>query len=86
MKGQDVRDEILGQAAELKVRSLQARAESARIIAKSTRLVTDITYAHHAVAATQARRMRSLAEGAHGRSGLRPRTTSAARSDAPPEA
>jgi len=46
--GEDVRDEILRQSAELRVQVLQTCDESARIVAKSKKLAAENTHLRHA--------------------------------------
>lgn len=48
MYSQDVLDEMIRLSAELKERSRQARAESARLVAKSKKLVTEMARPRHA--------------------------------------
>lgn len=48
MYPEDVRDELLRLSAELRDRSHQARAESARLVAKSKELVTEMACLRHA--------------------------------------
>jgi hypothetical protein len=50
MQGQDPRDEILQQSAELRARSAEARSNAARIIAKSRELVIQSDWVRHDVA------------------------------------